>query len=706
MSSLTEANQAPELITRTAKMLPYPKRVKAVPSFATAYYFDTETNPEAAGLGNLYVVIEVLSSPKQAEEVSDLLIETVGHNYYNAGSHFHSRPGAIMQRFEAAVKSANHELADYANRGNAAWVGRMSAVIAVISGSELHVTQTGSAEAYLYRSNATSRITAELQPKGPSRPINTFANIASGQLQTGDRVLIGTPALFRQVSKPDLKARVRDNTPNGAVLKLSELVQADEDADRIAGIVLELTTAELLAMQTRPVEPDEVKIGQPSRPLDVAKEVTRPMVDVVVKKTKELGRQGVGYSQTTLMPSLRQLAIKLTQKLRVALSQRRGRQGFIAVFGILLIVAGWLAYNRAQATELSNLAKRYDSAFSQFERGTQAIAAGQKTVGREELIKAQKDLTALSNHPKHKALDLALAKRPHPENDPAKINQLEAQLALALDQIDGLVRVEPTTVIEFKSLKDAKPTLFEIVGSKLILIDSQNGSSIYSYDLTTGKLTTALASPANLGKVVTSTVSSSGDGTYLLTAEPAVWLYRPEDNTLKRQETSFGQWPKGRAISSYSGNLYILSEDGSQVYKHIPTAGGFSAKQSYFSSGAAATIANSTALAVDGSVYVGGGSSSLRRFASGTRLDVSATGIPDSFSQPGSIHSIGANGNIILMFDAKSNHIGIVSATENTLAFQKQYVAKGLDKVYQVQADSKASTIFALTNGKVVKFPL
>lgn len=37
-------------------------------------------------------------------------------------------------------------------------------------------------------------------------------------------------------------------------------------------------------------------------------------------------------------------------------------------------------------------------------------------------------------------------------------------------------------------------------------------------------------------------------------------------------------WEAGRSVKTFNGNLYVLSQDGSQIYKHKPSVNGFSAK--------------------------------------------------------------------------------------------------------------------------------
>src|ERR1700683_2900110 len=106
-----------DLITRTARLVPYAKRPKHVPSFVTAYSYEPLPDEAGADLGNLVVVMKVLVSGRASEEVADLIIETIGDQYYNQPRENRD----ALNQFELAVKALNHELSDYVNKGNAAW---------------------------------------------------------------------------------------------------------------------------------------------------------------------------------------------------------------------------------------------------------------------------------------------------------------------------------------------------------------------------------------------------------------------------------------------------------------------------------------------------------------------------------------------------------------------------------------------------------
>lgn len=246
-----------ELVTRTAKLAPHGRRAKAGVGFATAYYHEPDAY-DPVELGNLYIVVEALAG-KESEEVAELIIQTAANHYYNLERH--DSPLDPLQQFEAAIRAINQELAAFTADGNASWVGKLSAVLAVLSDQQLHLTQTGSAEAHLLRRGQATLISSDLGSRESLRPTKTFTNVASGELKAGDRLFFTTPALMHHLSKQEVHEIVRDNNPNLAIQKLSGHLRLDSSVERIAALAVEVSTAELMANRSLPAEPDEVLLG-------------------------------------------------------------------------------------------------------------------------------------------------------------------------------------------------------------------------------------------------------------------------------------------------------------------------------------------------------------------------------------------------------------------------------------------------------------
>src|SRR5205814_731748 len=104
------------------------------------------------------------------------------------------------------------------------------------------------------------------------------------------------------------------------------------------------------------------------------------------------------------------------------------------------------------------------------------------------------------------------------------------------------------------------------------------------------------------GPIVATTPSSNNDGFFILTTKPSVWFYRVDTEALTEQSINFGQWPKASALASYGSSLYLLGD--STIYKHSKNSSGFSPKTDYLDISAHEETKGSSALAVDGSVYL------------------------------------------------------------------------------------------------------
>ena len=266
-----------------------------------------------------------------------------------------------------------------------------------------------------------------------------------------------------------------------------------------------------------------------------------------------------------------------------------------------------------------------------------------------------------------------------------------------IDGIDGLVNVAPTDLADLSSLKGAKLDFLEQQGNKYFLVDANNGS-IYSYDSTTGGLSSLIVNPAGVGKVTATAVGD--DGLFLMTDEPAVWLYQSDGNKLTKQTIILGSWPRGKALGTYGGNLYILAADDSQIYKDVKTVGGYGGKSNYLIANTN-LLAGASAMGIDGNIYTAGPQGFVR-FALG-KLD-SQVKLPDTLTHADSIVSA-AGGDLLLVSDAQSGRVGVIDGT-NQLVLTRQLKVSGNPHLYAIRYDSGSRSIIALTDGKLIKIPL
>lgn len=673
-----------ELITRTARLVPYAKRPKQVPGFVTAYAHEPGAADPGSGLGNLYVVIEVLIGGRSSEEVADLVIESLGDHYYNQQD-----PGTDpLTRFEAAIKATNHQLAEYVSQGNASWIGKMSALAAVQIGAELHVAQTGSAEAVLYRGKASTRIAGDTNSR-PTAPSKTFGSIASGELESGDRLLLATPALIHQVALTRLKTIIMGSTSNSAIAEITELLREDQN-DRIAALIIEITTPEQAALQVRSEDPSEIHLGSPDSALAAAKMAAAPIAQATATTTKRVGGAAKsGWDRGR--PAIQRAGWSAAGYLRDTFSNKRRRRNVLIGLGVVVIIGAGLWWYNANNANIKQLDARYDRDYIAYQAA--GYPGTSKDAARTQLTQLAAELDSLSHTKGHAALDKSLGNRDLASGKPASIAGLIALTSQRLDQVNGLVKVSPTTVASLSEFKNTKPQHFELSGNKAYIVDSNNNSAIYVVNIATNSVRKTAANTTKLGQVVATTLSADGTGMYLLTSKPSVWFYRFDTDSLAEQQINLGDWEPAKAIAAYAGNLYLLGDDGT-IYKHVPTYSGFSPKSTYLAGGQSAST-----LAVDGSVYVLA-NAKLKEYLAGVQKQ--AASAPANLSHITNLRSTN-DGNIIVGTDATSQRV-VVWDNHTTLAFSKQISLTGAKTITDATYDSKADLFYGLVDGRLASF--
>jgi hypothetical protein len=629
-------------------------------------------------MGNLFIVLEVISSGRMAEEVANLIIDTITGHYYEPES------GAALShldRFELAIKAANAELSHYIDQGNAAWVGKLSAVVAIQSGEELHLTQTGSAEAFLSRGKASTRITAGDGPRGP-QPNKTFGAITSGDLEAGDRLLMATPALVHQLPIEKLRTIVANATPNGAIAEITGLLDGAAST-RVAALVIEVTTPEQAALQLRADEPSDVVLNPNETPLDLARQAATPLAAGALASGKKLGSKASEGLQAA-KPHARRATLWSIKGIRNFLTSKNAKRNLAIGIGLIFIIILVISASNSHKTAVNQLKTRFDN--------DQTVANTGANQPESKLAAAQTDLASLADDKNLAALNKAVA--------PSSVASLQSKISSLLDQAESLQRVNTTMVASFSS-KTATPTHFELVGTNQAVAIDSSGKSIETVNLANGSIRVTSAVSSQLGTVVATSIDSTGDGILILTKSPAVWIYKPSDNSLTKQNFADSGLPSSLAISTYNTNLYFLGTDAS-VQKSLRTLSGFGPAAPSLTTATNPELTGATAMTVDGSIYVVA-KAGLLQYVGGKLLQT--VSVPSSLQGAPIVRSIG-DGTTLDVVATSTNRLGLFSYSSSTLAFSKQYSLNGTNHLYDATTNPTTNTVYALADNKLVKFSL
>lgn len=157
-------------------------------------------NIEEASLGSLYMVAE-LHADENSSHLISLLSSLIKREYYDSA---HRGP---LDSLEASLKKANLALNELTSKGNLEWLGKLHFVCAAINKEQfLFLSQSGDAQAFLYREGSLTNITKKIiPPPAKPHPAKTFQSVISGKIEPTDKLFFATPKFFEFFNAQGLK---------------------------------------------------------------------------------------------------------------------------------------------------------------------------------------------------------------------------------------------------------------------------------------------------------------------------------------------------------------------------------------------------------------------------------------------------------------------------------------------------------------------
>ncbi len=166
----------------------------------------------------IWVAFKIEGDTKYARSTMQDMIDTLDEVFFD------HLDVDVYERFEHALKEVNLTYKTLKEKRGPKSVGSVSAIIAVFSGNELHLTQSSDAEAYLIRKEKLSLVSEGLSGKAE----DLFVNIASGELLPEDKILFSTSRLLRLATHTQL-AQMCSEGVTEALDAIRELVLSDNE---------------------------------------------------------------------------------------------------------------------------------------------------------------------------------------------------------------------------------------------------------------------------------------------------------------------------------------------------------------------------------------------------------------------------------------------------------------------------------------------
>lgn len=561
-----------------------------------------------------------------------------------------------LKSFEAALKNVNDELFALTERGETDWLGHVNALIVLIDRDEVHIAQTGNATAYLFRQRKISQVTDEGQEAAEPHPLNTFANIISGQVVEGDRVVFSNQDLFSLMSLDQIRTAVTDQTPFVAATQIVKTIRRQ----KITSVSTILVAIETLATWKR--AGDEPVIVSIEDVLQSWYKTTWQKAKPFVHKTgaafkttwhhsKVLASKAHKKWQSSYGPKTKSLIQKGAASVSYATASATARTKDALAKTTLPISAinradGWLTTTlqpvSAALYPLRPTFERLDTHAEQLGGKLQPYIGGKntryaiiafalivlltsvnsvrvrratqitdETIAHNESalttvdglltqvetdIKLQQNLEA-QNHLKEAETAMASLRNLTPE----QATRRDAAAVLLTSRSDSLTKTSRPPVVASVTVDDAVVAISASEKGLFAFASSPTGT-YHSADLAQTSLPFTLTGSATPIDVA---YSVDGDETLVLTAQKTIDAVRKENDSVSvtARQNPLGDFAAAKRLAVFGRNLYLLDPSNGLLWKYARTGDNYSRGISQVDQ-VDVNLTGAIDLAIDGHIYV------------------------------------------------------------------------------------------------------
>lgn len=522
------------------------------------------------------MALEILNNPAEAEDIGEAI-------FANFKQKFYEDVGADpYQRFEDALKAANVTVETLKEEKVARFIGNFNISLGAVVENTLYISVAGDAEVYLVRKKFVSIVSEGLAEESDKE---LFVNIANGELEHGDSVIISSSRLLRYITKGEL-GKIFGNVGRGdighALADLQDFIMT-EILGRVAAVGV------FVEEQTEEVGGETLSAGGVFEEGVSGKfaGIFTGILEKLQKLTGFLPRlpSFSFLSKFSWLDKVREkLAIKtLTKALPEIRLQREMPKEKILILVILLgvLLIGGVFWLKTRGDQNRAIAEQQVKLNAANELINEASTNGQfdKVKGSELLLTAeQKTLEVLnSKYLRGEAVKML---------DSIQQNR---------DALDDIKRIKtPTVLVDFSEKRNNVSAL-----GLLNLKDHLYGFEYNAlYEIVLDKLQDLLTIN-DMETVILGTEYLEGNSLLFLTRTGKMIEYLNANFAFV--STKDGIWKKGVDMKSYNEKLYILDSERNQIWRYPRRREGFDVGEQYNQN---ADLSKAISLAIDSSIYV------------------------------------------------------------------------------------------------------
>lgn len=478
--------------------------------------------------GSLLLLQVSFHDPKLGSFIENTIIDLILTNSISIGNDTYTHFGYLLERLNKYFKEIEKE-SDFAS---------LSIFIGIVQDSTLHFSVLKNAFAYLLKDGKIMNIAEGM---GIDEKVPQFSYISTGAIGPDDTLCISNTNLLDHLTTDDM-FEMTDKT-NHSKEEMSHIIE------------------NLLSREIRETPTDLILLYNPEK---ITKKLSLSWNMTALEKTLSIVKQKsiswYNVCKTTCKESERLTHVIEEVKKRVDMNNKYLRSGLfglgvVVCIGLLYMILGSIFTQKANTTIPEEYKNKLIEAQLIIEKSPKDM--GNRDIFNENIKKAEDIIYEV------RAKQVFL-------ND---VKKLLGDISILKKQMNGIESFDPKTSPSeylFEGNNFVVNGIFEIskrlyfVGKNSLIGPYVKGGEVKKYIYPDGE------------EAVSSDASSDGY-VYIFTKTGRLLRFYKGEFTYVSAE---GQktWENGSTIKLFNSNLYLLSEDGKQIYKHRPGVNGFASK--------------------------------------------------------------------------------------------------------------------------------
>lgn len=604
-------------------------------------------------LGWLFAAVHTDNRGGVGTELIDTVVTAIQREYYRDSDR---TPGTS---FEMALHQANLILHDMAEQGMREWMPNFQATVAVLTGSELHISVAGYAQALLIRKGAVTEISADLAHVPITNPLQTFSQVASGVITPRDLLLLSTEPTTSLFSTNELTRTAMEQSAEAAVTRLRQRYGDAGHTVPLAAIVIMMLPQYVSTKQSTSAISERVSraVNQehllPREPLAMrrsrwqrlafmfggamsaagqfAKQRIWPMLKigsqrgsrVIAQASRATGKSihAAASGQKLTLPNVRNVprvaaqrtlrASMRLQQLYVRLPKSSKVFAIISVVLVILLTASilFLQSKRTADIEIQQASESLHQARTKTEAAKTALIYDNRDQARGLLNEARQGAETL------------VAGELYVEEARGLLADIDQQFD-RLQRVTRAVSESSRTVGDFaEHIRGMPQRLFLIDDTLYTYHPDTNAIVSLQLDGTTNQVH---GTTQGIGFFASGIVHPADKTITFITDPVGVALFDTKDNSLSSQEIDFpSSKPSITGAAVFGNRLYVLDAGASNIFVYNKTLRGYSSGSPWITDNQF-PVNTVTSFSVDGNIYTLHQNGAIRQLFKGEAVDFQA----------------------------------------------------------------------------------